>query len=87
MIHVGGVTATRGTAALRELAETPEPLYFRLLVHVDSLAIGASWLSTQPSDVELGKCRALLGAAILMPVTSHIGDLAPSEHDESRGEM
>jgi hypothetical protein len=54
VIDVGGVATKSGTTALRELAETPEPLHFRLLVHDDSLAIGASWLDARPSDVELG---------------------------------
>lgn len=54
VIHVGGVATTIGATALRELAQTPEPLDFRLLVHDDSLAIGASWLDSLPSDVELG---------------------------------
>jgi len=75
VIHVGGVTATRGTAALRELAETPEPLHFRLLVHDCSFAIGASGLDAGPatSDADAAVVRALI-AANPMPADAQVVD-------------
>lgn len=58
VIYICGVATTCGTTALSELAETSETLHFRLLVHVDSLAIGASGLDARQSDVERRGTRA-----------------------------
>jgi hypothetical protein len=57
VIDVGGVATKCLRAALRELAETPEPLHFRLLVHDNSLAIGASG-STRPGVAGRGWYRS-----------------------------
>jgi hypothetical protein len=51
VIDVGGIATKCLRAALRELAETPEPLHFRLLVHDNSLAIGAS------GSIPVRRCR------------------------------
>ena len=83
VIDAGGVAATTGATALRELAQAPEPLYFRLLVHDDSLAVGASWLDAPSNDVELGWFLARAECRHSHANTRQISELI-SEHNESQ---
>jgi hypothetical protein len=75
VIHVGGVATTCGTAALRELAETSEPLDFRLLIHDCSFAIRSSGLVYLSGDVGPGSCffvRATFVANRMPPLSPRI---------------